>query len=195
MVKSGLQRHFALLRQSTNWARTSRAPLLYLMSYDSHRTQCDLFCDESAEVFSAMYDASTVCQDDADASVFPENPTVAYMLQTQESPSQTSSVVTEDIALAMTSGSDGSENSDDSGICRGCDGSGFPHEAEVPKDVDWKTENIAVTGGSFVVAIYQSVTLSMSMSNQMSCYYRKTRLCQSSLTVQHFPDCKNFWFH
>ena len=89
-----------------------------------------------------MYDASTVGQDDADASVLSENSIVAYM---PESPSQTSSVVTEDIALGMTSGSD---DSDDSGVCRECDGSGFPHEAEVPKDVDWNTENIAVTGGS-----------------------------------------------
>ena len=35
-----------------------------MSSDDSHQTQCDLFCDESSEVLSVVYDASTFCQYD-----------------------------------------------------------------------------------------------------------------------------------
>lgn len=90
------------------------------MSYDSHQTQCNLLCDETSEVC----DAGTFWQDDS---------------------SPLSSVVTEDVVTAIDD-MDGSAGSKDSDGSHYSDGSGFPHEAEVPKDVVWKTENVAMAG-------------------------------------------------
>ena len=88
-----------------------------MSSCDSDQTQCHLLCDESPEVLGAVYHASAFCQYDTSSSNL-------------------------DVALDITSTSDNSDSPD------GSDGSDIavPHDAEVPKDVFWETENIAVTG-------------------------------------------------